>query len=326
MEQTNTGTVAQMLEEGLAKINESQPAVAEVEVERQIELAVAEIVPSGDKVEVDAATSAIRHALANGATMEQAVETALATKALGADPAYFASGDYEQKADRIPVFPAAHGAPYAMAAQETVHPLAVEVSTKMQGLTAEEVLAGLMPELSALYRERDELLDTNARQQTASTFYMQELGRLHKAMDTSSEEVSFAYRAGQEVEKTLGQYHTDLVRLETNNQLLAQQAGVYKADLQVIHGMLMSLLMRNIKDKDVKAAEERANRYYQLTTLELAQEVVFASTSPEQFATNFGSRVAEMRKELEKQAVPMAVTDGGSNEQNSSAEGLLQGQ
>ncbi|UNI71182.1 hypothetical protein P5_0005 [Aeromonas phage P5] len=313
MEQTNKGSLAQVLE-GLAKLDARDAVAAEVSVERQIELAVAEIVPSGNKSEVYALTYAMHHALENGATIEQAIETAKATKALGTDPAYFDPA-----------------VPFVADERDTVHPLAVEVSTKMQGLTAEEVLAGLMPELSALYRERDNLLEQSERQSTAINYYLRELERIHRELDTSNEEVSFAYRAGQDVEKTLGHFHADLVRMETNNSLLSQQAGVFKADLQVIHGMMLTMLMRNIPDKDAAAAEERANRYYRMTALELAQEVVFASTNPEQFVTNFGSRVADMRKsmaeQLAAQAKPMAqATDGGSNEQSSSAEGLLQGQ
>lgn len=283
MEQTNTGAVAQLLEEGLAKMDaQATASIPDHEVEKEIQY----------------------HMVQHGLTREQA-ETRVAVTALeGCDPAYFDT-------------------------PEPVHPLAVEVSTKMQGLTAEEVLAGLMPELSALYRERDELLDAKERQATAINYYLSELARVHRELDTSNEEVSFAYRAGQDVEKTLGHYNADLVRMETNNSLLSQQAGVFRADLQVIHGMLLTMLMRNIRDKDAAAAEERAGRYYKMTALELAQEVVFASTNPEQFVTNFGSRVADMRKSVAEQLAAqdkpmMQATGGGSHEQSGSAEGLLQ--
>lgn len=308
MEQTNTGTVAQMLEEGLAKMDaQAATSIPDPEVEKEVQY----------------------HMVQHGLTREQAMNRVTLELADAPQAAELAAAlDYEQKADRIPVFPAAHGAPYAMAA--AIHPLAVEVSTKMQGLTAEEVLAGLMPELSALYRQREELETKNERQAKVIEYYQGELNTISSQLATANQEVSFAFRAGQDLERAVGEQQADLVRLDTSNTVLAQKSNTYLADLRCIHNLMMNLLMRGRKFKDEEAAQEYVQGLAQRTALELTEEVVFASTDSGQFSTNFGSRVAATRQSLHSQAVAaesqMAVAQETTNEQDTGSEGLLQGQ
>lgn len=236
---------------------------------------------------------------------------------------------------------AAHAAPYGGAipdadamfvAQEpeTIHPLAVEVSTKMQGLTAEEVLAGLMPELSALYRQREELETKNERQAKVIDYYQGELNTISSQLAAANQEVSFAFRAGQDLERAVGEQQADLVRLDTSNTVLAQKSNTYLADLRCIHNLMMNLLMRGRKFKDEATAQEYVQGLAQRTALELTEEVVFASTDSGQFSTNFGSRVAATRQSLHMQATAaesqMAVVQETTNEQDTGSEGLLQGQ
>lgn len=241
------------------------------------------------------------------------------TAELGADPAYFSQEEVAVATNAIIEAEAA-----------AIHPLAVEVSTKMQGLTAEEVLAGLMPELSALYRQREELETKNERQAKVIEYYQGELNTISSQLAIANQEVSFAFRAGQDLERAVGEQQADLVRLDTSNTVLAQKSNTYLADLRCIHNLMMNLLMRGRKFKDDAAAQEYVQGLAQRTALELTEEVVFASTDSGQFSTNFGSRVAATRQSLHSQAVAaesqMAVVQETTNEQDTGSEGLLQGQ
>jgi len=280
MEQTNTGTVAQMLKEGLAKMDaQAATSIPDPEVEKEVQY----------------------HMVHHGLTREQAMNR-VTLELLDAPEAI--------------VVPANDGPDFDTAVPfntpEPVHPLAVEVSTKMQGLTAEEIMAGMLPELSRLYRINGELNEAIAELRETQATLTEAIADRNNTIARTYEEVSGAYIAGQEVEQELGQAKADLILLRTELTVAVTQRDSHLNDLHVISSMLREILTRTANIQDVASHNEYYNALSRRTAIELVKELVGQATDPRDTTQSFVKRVAACR------SATMQATDGGSNEQDSS--------
>lgn len=214
---------------------------------------------------------------------------------LGADEAYF----------REPVAPPA---PPAEPVPVPVHPAVEEIKQQMQGLTAEEIMAGMLPELSRLYRINGELNEAIAELRETQTLLTAVVADRDNTIARTYEEVSSAYVAGQEVEQELGRAKADLILMRTELTVAVTQRDSHLNDLHVISSMLREILTRTADIQDVASHNEYYNALSRRTAIELVKELVGQATDPSDTTQSFVKRVAACR------SATMQATDGGSNE------------
>ena len=218
---------------------------------------------------------------------------------LGADEAYFREE------------PVAPPAPPAEPVPVPVHPAVEEIKQQMQGLTAEEIMAGMLPELSRLYRINGELNEAIAELRETQTLLTEAIADRGNTIARTYEEVSGAYIAGQEVEQELGRARADLILLRTELTVAVTQRDSHLNDLHVISSMLREILTRTANIQDVASHNEYYNALSRRTAIELVKELVGQATDPRDTTQSFVKRVAACR------STTMQATDGGSNEQDS---------
>lgn len=219
---------------------------------------------------------------------------------LGVDEAYFRDE---------PVSPPA---PPAEPVPVPVHPAVEEIKQQMQGLTAEEIMAGMLPELSRLYRINGELNDTITMLRETQTLLTAVVDDRDNTIARTYEEVSSAYVAGQEVEQELGRAKADLILMRTELTVAVTQRDSHLNDLHVISSMLREILTRTANIQDVASHNEYYNALSRRTAIELVKELVGQATDPRDTTQSFVKRVAACRS-----SATMQATDGGSNEQDS---------
>lgn len=219
---------------------------------------------------------------------------------LGADEAYFREE------------PVAPPAPSAEPVPVPVHPAVEEIKQQMQGLTAEEIMAGMLPELSRLYRINGELNEAIVELRETQTLLTAVVDDRDNTIARTYEEVSGAYIAGQEVEQELGRARADLILLRTELTVAVTQRDSHLNDLHVISSMLREILTRTANIQDVASHNEYYNALSRRTAIELVKELVGQATDPRDTTQSFVKRVAACRSSGNMQA-----TDGGSNEQDS---------
>lgn len=218
---------------------------------------------------------------------------------LGVDEAYFREE------------PVAPPAPPAEPVPVPVHPAVEEIKQQMQGLTAEEIMAGMLPELSRLYRINGELNEAIAELRETQTLLTAVVDDRDNTIARTYEEVSSAYVAGQEVEQELGRAKADLILLRTELTVAVTQRDSHLNDLHVISSMLREILTRTANIQDVASHNEYYNALSRRTAIELVKELVGQATDPRDTTQSFVKRVAACR------SATMQATDGGSNEQDS---------
>ena len=219
---------------------------------------------------------------------------------LGVDEAYFRDE---------PVSPPA---PPAEPVPVPVHPAVEEIKQQMQGLTAEEIMAGMLPELSRLYRINGELNEAIAELRETQATLADAIADRDNTIARTYEEVSSAYVAGQEVEQELGRAKADLILLRTELTVAVTQRDSHLNDLHVISSMLREILTRTANIQDVASHNEYYNALSRRTSIELVKELVGQATDPRDTTQSFVKRVAACRS-----SATMQATDGGSNEQDS---------
>lgn len=219
---------------------------------------------------------------------------------LGVDEAYF-RGE-----------PVAPPAPPAEPVPVPVHPAVEEIKQQMQGLTAEEIMAGMLPELSRLYRINGELNEAIAELRETQATLTEAIADRDNTIARTYEEVSGAYIAGQEVEQELGRAKADLILLRTELTVAVTQRDSHLNDLHVISSMLREILTRTANIQDVASHNEYYNALSRRTAIELVKELVGQATDPRDTTQSFVKRVAACRS-----SATMQATDGGSNEQDS---------
>lgn len=218
---------------------------------------------------------------------------------LGVDEAYFREEPIAppaQPAEPVPV---------------PVHPAVEEIKQQMQGLTAEEIMAGMLPELSRLYRINGELNEAIAELRETQATLTDAIADRDNTIARTYEEVSGAYIAGQEVEQELGRARADLILLRTELTVAVTQRDSHLNDLHVISSMLREILTRTANIQDVASHNEYYNALSRRTAIELVKELVGQATDPRDTTQSFVKRVAACR------STTMQATDGGSNEQDS---------
>ena len=215
-------------------------------------------------------------------------------------------------ADAYFVEPVAPPAPPAPPAPMPVHPAAEEIKQQLQGLTAEEIMAGMLPELSRLYRINGELTDVISDLRGVQATLTEAITDRDTTIARTYEEVSGAYIAGQEVEQELGRAKADLILLRTELTVAVTQRDSHLNDLHVISDMLREILMRTANIQDVASHNEYYNALSRRTAIELVKELVGQATDPRDTTQSFVKRVAACRS-----SVPMQATEGDSNEQDS---------
>lgn len=201
--------------------------------------------------------------------------------------------------------------PIAPPAPMPVHPAAEEIKQQLQGLTAEEIMAGMLPELSRLYRINGELNEAIAELRESQTLLTAVVDDRDNTIARTYEEVSSAYVAGQEVEQELGRARADLILLRTELTVAVTQRDSHLNDLHVISSMLREILTRSANIQDVASHNEYYNALSRRTAIELVKELVGQATDPRDTTQSFVKRVAACR------STAMQTTDGGSNEQDS---------
>ena len=201
--------------------------------------------------------------------------------------------------------------PIAPPAPMPVHPAAEEIKQQLQGLTAEEIMAGMLPELSRLYRINGELNEAIAELRETQTLLTAVVDDRDNTIARTYEEVSSAYVAGQEVEQELGRARADLILLRTELTVAVTQRDSHLNDLHVISSMLREILTRTANIQDVASHNEYYNALSRRTAIELVKELVGQATDPRDTTQSFVKRVAACR------SATMQATDGGSNEQDS---------
>ena len=219
---------------------------------------------------------------------------------LGVDEAYFREE------------PVAPPAPPAEPVPVPVHPAVEEIKQQMQGLTAEEIMAGMLPELSRLYRINGELNEAIEELRETQTLLIAAVDDRDNTIARAYEEVNSAYVAGQEVEQELGRAKADLILLRTELTVAVTQRDSHLNDLHVISSMLREILTRTANIQDVASHNEYYNALSRRTAIELVKELVGQATDPRDTTQSFVKRVAACR------SATMQATDGGSNEQDSS--------
>ena len=219
---------------------------------------------------------------------------------LGVDEAYFREE------------PVAPPAPPAEPVPVPVHPAVEEIKQQMQGLTAEEIMAGMLPELSRLYRINGELNEAIAELRETQATLTEAIADRDNTIARTYEEVSGAYIAGQEVEQELGRARADLILLRTELTVAVTQRDSHLNDLHVISSMLREILTRTANIQDVASHNEYYNALSRRTAIELVKELVGQATDPRDTTQSFVKRVAACRS-----SATMQATDGGSNEQDS---------
>ena len=192
-----------------------------------------------------------------------------------------------------------------------VHPAVEEIKQQMQGLTAEEIMAGMLPELSRLYRINGELNEAIAELRETQATLTDAIADRDNTIARTYEEVSGAYIAGQAVERELGRARADLILLRTELTVAVTQRDSHLNDLHVISSMLREILTRTANIQDVASHNEYYNALSRRTAIELVKELVGQATDPRDTTQSFVKRVAACRSN------PMQGTDGGSNEQDS---------
>ena len=192
-----------------------------------------------------------------------------------------------------------------------VHPAVEEIKQQMQGLTAEEIMAGMLPELSRLYRINGELNEAIAELRETQATLTDAIADRDSTIARTYEEVSGAYIAGQEVEQELGRARADLILLRTELTVAVTQRDSHLNDLHVISSMLREILTRTANIQDVASHNEYYNALSRRTAIELVKELVGQATDPRDTTQSFVKRVAACR------STTMQATDGGSNEQDS---------
>ena len=192
-----------------------------------------------------------------------------------------------------------------------VHPAVEEIKQQMQGLTAEEIMAGMLPELSRLYRINGKLNEAIAELRETQTLLTAVVDDRDNTIARTFEEVSSAYVAGQEVEQELGRARADLILLRTELTVAVTQRDSHLNDLHVISSMLREILTRTANIQDVASHNEYYNALSRRTAIELVKELVGQATDPRDTTQSFVKRVAACR------SATMQATDGGSNEQDS---------
>ena len=201
--------------------------------------------------------------------------------------------------------------PIAPPAPMPVHPAVEEIKQQMQGLTAEEIMAGMLPELSRLYRINGELNEAIAELRETQASLTDAIADRDNTIARTYEEVSGAYIAGQEVEQELGRARADLMLLRTELTVAVTQRDSHLNDLHVISSMLREILTRTANIQDVASHNEYYNALSRRTAIELVKELVGQATDPRDATQSFVKRVAACR------SATMQATDGGSNEQDS---------
>ena len=201
--------------------------------------------------------------------------------------------------------------PIAPPAPMPVHPAVEEIKQQMQGLTAEEIMAGMLPELSRLYRINGELNEAIAELRESQTLLTAVVDDRDNTIARTYEEVSSAYVAGQGVEQELGRAKADLILLRTELTVAVTQRDSHLNDLHVISSMLREILTRTANIQDVASHNEYYNALSRRTAIELVKELVGQATDPRDTTQSFVKRVAACR------STAMQATDGGSNEQDS---------
>ena len=201
--------------------------------------------------------------------------------------------------------------PIAPPAPMPVHPAVEEIKQQMQGLTAEEIMAGMLPELSRLYRINGELNEAIAELRETQTLLTAVVDDRDNTIARTYEEVSSAYVAGQEVEQELGRAKADLILMRTELTVAVTQRDSHLNDLHVISSMLREILTRTANIQDVASHNEYYNALSRRTAIELVKELVGQATDPRDTTQSFVKRVAACR------SATMQATDGGSNEQDS---------
>ena len=201
--------------------------------------------------------------------------------------------------------------PIAPPAPMPVHPAAEEIKQQLQGLTAEEIMAGMLPELSRLYRINGELNEAIEELREMQAVLTDAITDRYSTIARTYEEVSGAYIAGQEVEQELGRAKADLILLRTELTVAVTQRDSHLNDLHVISSMLREILTRTANIQDVASHNEYYNALSRRTAIELVKELVGQATDPRDTTQSFVKRVAACR------SATMQATDGGSNEQDS---------
>ena len=201
--------------------------------------------------------------------------------------------------------------PIAPPAPMPVHPAVEEIKQQMQGLTAEEIMAGMLPELSRLYRINGELNEAIAELRETQATLTEAIADRDNTIASTYEEVSGAYIAGQAVEKELGRARADLILLRTELTVAVTQRDSHLNDLHVISDMLREILMRTANIQDVASHNEYYNALSRRTAIELVKELVGQATDPRDTTQSFVKRVAACR------STTIQATDGGNNEQDS---------
>ena len=202
--------------------------------------------------------------------------------------------------------------PIAPPAPMPVHPAVEEIKQQMQGLTAEEIMAGMLPELSRLYRINGELNEAIAELRETQAALTDAIVDRDNTIARTYEEVSGAYIAGQEVEQELGRARADLILLRTELTVAVTQRDSHLNDLHVISSMLREILTRTANIQDVASHNEYYNALSRRTAIELVKELVGQATDPRDTTQSFVKRVAACRS-----ITTMHGADGGSNEQDS---------
>ena len=227
---------------------------------------------------------------------------------LGADEAYFRE---EPVAPPAPPAQLQAHLPTEPSTIVPVHPAVEEIKQQMQGLTAEEIMAGMLPELSRLYRINGELNEAIAELRETQATMTDAIADRDNTIARTYEEVSGAYIAGQEVEQELGRARADLILLRTELTVAVTQRDSHLNDLHVISSMLREILTRTANIQDVASHNEYYNALSRRTAIELVKELVGQATDPRDTTQSFVKRVAACR------STAMQATDGGSNEQDS---------
>lgn len=206
-----------------------------------------------------------------------------------------------------PVAPASPAEPVPV----QVHPAVEEIKQQMQGLTAEEIMAGMLPELSRLYRINGELNEAIEELRETQATLTDAIADRDNTIARTYEELSGAYIAGQGVEQELGRAKADLILLHTELTVAVTQRDSHLNDLHVISDMLREILMRTANIQDVDSHYEYYNAMSRITAIELVKELVGQATDHRDTTQSFVKRVAACRSNT------MQATDGDSNEQDS---------
>lgn len=190
------------------------------------------------------------------------------------------------------------------------HPNAEKLVSQVSGLTADEILAGLMPEISALYRAQEASAAALQEEVELRGILASRLTEMDVAFSEANAEINLAYNAGVDVENRLASALCDRHMANIHISTITAERDSYLNDIRQAHSLLCDTLVRLRAYTEVESENEYRNYLGRMTLLKVVEELVIAAITSDDFRGNFVKRVAKLRNECPA----MQATAGGNSE------------